>query len=215
MWVKVCGFTSVENALEASECGIAAIGLNFFARSKRYVSPETAKAIVDALPATVEPVGLFVNHSIDQIQEIVAYTGINSVQLHGDESAEFAAQLKELKIIRAIRIDSANIDQLHEVIRLDRQYGINLAGCLVDANVAGSYGGTGHVAPWELIAEQYDYQNYPPLILAGGLNPENVAAAVRTVRPWGIDTASGVESTPGIKDRELVCRFVEMAKSQS
>lgn len=215
MWIKVCGFTSVDNTLEACAAGIDAIGLNFFAKSKRYVSHETAKAIVEAVPATVEPIGLFVNHSIEEIQQIVAYTGLKTVQLHGDETAEFAAQLNNLNIIRAIRIDSENIDYLHEVMQQYRQYGVKLVGCLVDANVAGSYGGTGHVAPWELIAEQYDYHNYPPLILAGGLSPENVAAAVRTVHPWGIDTASGVESAPGIKDRELVCRFVEMAKSQS
>lgn len=212
MWVKVCGLTTVENALEVCTCGVDAIGLNFYSKSKRSVDSEIARQIVDRLPSHVEPIGLFVNHSVEEIHQITSLTGIRTVQLHGDETAEFAAQLEKLSIIRAIRIDGENVSALPDEIQNYEKQGVKLRACLIDAKVDGAYGGTGHTAPWNLIANEYDHENWPPLVLAGGLFSENVAEAVHTVQPWGVDTASGVESSPGVKDLDLVREFVAGAK---
>ncbi len=214
MWVKVCGLTTVENALEVCECGVDAIGLNFYSKSKRSVDTKIAKNIVDRLPSHVEPIALFVNHSLEEIHKITTRTGIQTVQLHGDETAGFAAQMEDLSIIRAIRIDADNISALPEEIENYKRQGVNLRAYLIDAKVNGTYGGSGHTAPWDLIADEYDTKNWPPLILAGGLSPENVADAVRAVQPWGVDTASSVESSPGLKDLDLVREFVAGAKSK-
>ncbi|WP_417847393.1 phosphoribosylanthranilate isomerase [Thalassoglobus sp.] len=215
MWIKVCGLTSVKNALQVCDAGVDAIGLNFYAKSKRCVDIKTARRIVESLPANVEPIGLFVNHTLDEIRTVTRETGIKTIQLHGDETAEFATQLRDLKIIRAIRIDETNIKQLSSEIGSFRTAGVALAGCLIDANVQGSYGGTGHTAPWEMIASHYDAENWPPLILAGGLNPKNIEAAIRMVQPWGVDTASGVESAPGMKDPTQVSEFVSGATKEN
>ncbi len=214
MWTKVCGLKTVENALQVSECGVDAIGLNFYSKSKRSVTSEIARNVVEQVPSHVEPIGLFVNHTLDEIHRITSVTGIRTVQLHGDETAEFAAQLKKLSVIRAIRVDSESISALAEELENYQRQGVELRACLIDAKVDGAYGGTSHTAPWDLIANEYDYENWPPLILAGGLSAENVAEAVRIVQPWGVDTASGVESSPGVKDLDLVREFVVGAKSK-
>ena len=213
MWTKICGLTSLENALQVADLQPDAIGLNFYPKSKRCVEIEIAQKIVDSLPADVLPVGLFVNHSIEQIREICGTCGINTIQLHGDETVEFASQLYEFQIIRAVRVDESTIANLGAEVQSYSDHGIKLFGVLIDARVGDSYGGTGQTAPWELIANHYDKTNWPPLILAGGLEIENVEAAMQSVSPWGVDVASGVESAPGMKNPKLVAQFLSNARA--
>lgn len=215
MWVKVCGLTNVENALEVVAHRPDAIGLNFYHKSKRAIDLPTAKQIVCALPENVQPVGLFVNHSADDILQICDETGITMIQLHGDETPEFAAELTGLRIIRALRVNSDNLNTLLTDVPAWHDPKIDLFGILVDAQVDGAYGGTGHTAPWQLIADFYDRDSWPPLILAGGLTVENVQQAIEQVSPSGVDVASGVESSPGVKDPQLVERFINAARTAS
>lgn len=213
MWVKVCGLRTVENALQVAAAGVDAIGLNFYSKSKRYITPQAAKKIVAALPTNVMSVGLFVNHSADEVLQIAEETGIKTLQFHGDESPDFVAQFRDFQIIKAFRVDSSNIEQLQAEVESYRTAGIKLFGCLIDAKVSDAYGGTGQTAPWDILRQNYNDDNLPVLILAGGLTANNVREAVNTVQPWGVDTASGVESAPGIKDSNLTQRFVQLAHS--
>ena len=223
-WIKVCGIRDVAVAQAAATAAASAIGLNFFAKSPRSVTPDQASQIVAALSASLrlcdsalktEPIGLFVNHSIEEIEVIAEQVGLDAIQLHGDETPNFIANLQQRhpdwEILKAFRIGD-NLQAVAEFIGKCDRLKVRLAGCLLDARVDGSFGGTGTVAPWELIAREYDRANWPPLILAGGLTPENVAAAIKTVRPMGVDTASGVESSPGVKDTKLITRFVAEAQ---
>ncbi len=227
-WIKICGIRDCATAEVIADHAVAAIGLNFFARSPRSVMPTQAAEIIErlrrvfappglvasALPPT--PVGLFVNHSIQEIDDIATQVGLTTIQLHGDESPKFLRELHERnsdwKLLKAFRV-SDSLRPIAEFIAECQRLSVPLMGCLLDARVEGSFGGTGTVAPWELIAAEYDKANWPPLILAGGLTPDNVAEAIRVVRPWGVDTASGVESSPGVKDATLVARFVAEATS--
>jgi phosphoribosylanthranilate isomerase len=155
---------------------------------------------------------VFVNHSLDEIREICATTGIRTVQLHGDESPEFAAALTGLDVIRVYRIGSGDFSHVAADVEQCGRLGVTLKACLVEPKVAGHYGGSGAVAPWDAIVASWNRTDWPPLLLAGGLNPDNVSAAVLRVRPWGVDVASGVESSPGTKDPSLVARFIRAAR---
>lgn len=223
-WIKVCGIRDVAVAQAAFTAGASAIGLNFFSKSPRSLTPDQASQIVAALSASlrlcdsalkIEPVGLFVNHSLEEIESIAKQVGLTAIQVHGDESPSFIAEIQQRhpdwKILKAFRIGDS-LRPVAEFIAECERLKVRLAGCLLDARVDGSFGGTGTVAPWELIARDYDRANWPPLILAGGLTPDNVAAAIKTVRPMGVDTASGVESSPGVKDTKLITRFVAEAQ---
>lgn len=212
MWVKICGLTNIECADAVSLHQPDAIGLNFYAKSKRCVEVNTARDIVSRLPRSVTPVGLFVNHSLAEIRDITSFCGLKVIQLHGDEPPEFAAELREFSIIRAFRVGPDSLDQLSRELKAYAALNVRLFGCLIDAHVAGSYGGTGQLAPWEVLASEWG-PHWPPLILAGGLTPENVSSAVAAVKPWGVDVASGVESSPGKQDAEAVGRFVSEARA--
>lgn len=208
MWIKVCGITDLSIARQLAVAGVDAIGLNFYAKSPRCVSLETARAIVRTLPDTVEPIGLFVNHKVEQVWETCDALGLKTIQLHGDEPPEFLELLGDVRIIRAFRVGEAGLDDVAQQLDRYRILGIKLRACLVDAKLEGAYGGTGHVAPWKLLADEWDAARWPPLILAGGLNPENVRQAIDVVHPWGVDVASGVEESPGRQSLEKVTRFV-------
>ena len=215
-WIKVCGIRDIASAEAAAAAGASAIGLNSFAESPRFVAPSDAAHIVSVLSATgTLPIGLFVNHSQDELESIVAQAGLTAIQLHGDETPAFIDDLRQRHpdwaILKAFRIGDS-LQPAAEFLAECNRLGISLSGCLLDARVDGSFGGTGTVAPWDLIARNYDRANWPPLILAGGLNPDNVAAAIRIVQPDGVDTASGVESSPGVKDTKLLVRFVAEAR---
>jgi phosphoribosylanthranilate isomerase len=212
MWIKICGIRDYETAEMVAECGPQAIGLNFHEQSPRYVEPAMATEIVVRLPRSVEPVGVFVNHSADDIRSICRRCEIGIVQLHGDEPPETVAALAGFRVIRAFRVGAEGLGEIAAYLDCCRRLNAFPWACLVDARVAGRYGGTGETAPWELIGREYDFRNWPPLILAGGLHAGNVAAAIRGVRPWGVDAASGVESAVACKDESLVRKFVESAR---
>ncbi|MCA9090561.1 MAG: phosphoribosylanthranilate isomerase [Planctomycetaceae bacterium] len=213
MWAKICGVTDPALARKIAQAGPSAIGLNFYRPSPRCVAVDVAAQIARALPAHVEPIGVFVNHSVDDVLDIARTVGLRTVQLHGDEEPAQAAEVADagLQIIRAFRVDDSGLGDLEQELEQYRDLRVELRGCLVDAKVAGSYGGTGHAAPWKLLAAQWRC-DWPPLILAGGLRPENVRAAIDAVRPWGVDTASGVEASPGRQDLEKVRQFLEAAQ---
>lgn len=202
LWIKVCGVTTVEDALLVKASGADAIGLNFAPASPRCISKERTREIAEALGGGIELVGVFVNMPIDELRQIVA-AGLTSVQLHGTETPE------ELTALRGQGIEA------YKALRIGGVSDVEAAGSfpgeriLVDAKVKGAMGGTGHTFDWSLI-EQLNKQRQ--MILAGGLKPSNVAAAVAEVRPYGIDTASGVESAPGVKDEAMVRAFVRAAR---
>lgn len=209
--VKICGITTPADAVLCAEGGADAIGLNFHGASKRSIDIPTARAILAALPAEVTPVGLFVNEPIDSLRRTAGELGIKWIQLHGDESpADLAKLPPEVSILWARR-GLVWGEVLRELERCE-QLGRVPHGVLCDARVEGSYGGTGHTADWQDLADRGDPHTSFPLMLAGGLTPQNVREAIAQVQPWGVDTASGVEASPGRKDPELVRAFVEQAR---
>jgi len=212
MWVKICGIRDIVTAEAVAELGPQAIGLNFYRSSPRFVAPATAKEIAGRLPPEVTPVGLFVNHTPDEIRAICGQCGLETIQLHGDEPADILAELREFRVIRAFRCGPEGLAPLGEYLDRCRELDALPVACLIDAHVAGMYGGSGETVPWDRLAEEYPQAEWPPLILAGGLTPRNVAAAIQTVRPWGVDVASGVESTRAVKDLALVREFIRESR---
>jgi phosphoribosylanthranilate isomerase len=197
--VKICGITRLDDALAAVRLGADALGFNFWPRSKRHVSPAEVRAIVRRLPPLVTAVGVFVDPTRDEVLRAVDASGVGVVQLHGDEPPELCLSLP-LPVVKAIRVADA-----HSLAALASY---EVQGFLLDAPSPG-YGGSGATFDWSLAAE---VARELPIVLAGGLTPENVAEAVTTVRPFAVDVASGVESAPGVKDAERMRRFVERAK---
>lgn len=200
--VKICGITRESDAIAAAEAGADLIGLNLWPGTPRFVPPERARRIADAVRGRVEIVAVFVDAGRDDILRAIEQIGTQTVQLHGSEPPELAASLESVRVIKAIRVAGA------EDLRQLR--GFPAFAFLLDAKVEGLRGGTGRTFDWGL-AQTAAHQER--ILLAGGLTPENVAEAVRVVRPWGVDTASGVEIGPGIKDEAKVKRFVANAKS--
>ena len=196
--IKVCGITTLDDALAAVDAGADALGFNFYRHSRRYVPPERAAYIVAHLPASVCTVGVFVDEPAAHVAAIVAQVGVTALQFHGDEAPEFCRVWKQ-KVIKAIRVSDGSAP------RQAAAYDVDFI--LADAYVEGLLGGTGaRVDP--VLLEGFDRSR---LILAGGLTPDNVAEAVRTVRPFGVDVASGIERAPGQKDTELLRRFIDHA----
>jgi phosphoribosylanthranilate isomerase len=218
MLVKICGIRDVNTALAASEAGADAIGLNFYAQSPRVVAPAVAAEIVARLRGqarnAAQAVGVFVNHSNSEIRTICKTCGLSMIQLHGDEPPEQMAELAaDFRVVRAFRVGAEGLDSMARYLDACRRLQSLPWACLVDAKVEGQYGGTGHTAPWELLSREYKVDDWPPLILAGGLRPDNVTEAIHVVRPWGVDVAGGVESSVACKDAALVRQFVRNAKA--
>jgi phosphoribosylanthranilate isomerase len=203
--IKICGITRVEDAIAAAELGADAIGLNFYPKSRRYVSPEASRDILRNLPPFVDPVALFVNEPLSEvIARVRELLAVRTVQIHADAPEPIPRVPCQFIVAFAVR-DPGSLAEIEGYLSKCRDCGQMPAAILVDAHVPGEYGGTGQVAPWRLLA---DFRPEVPLILAGGLTPENVAEAVRIVRPYSVDVASGVESGPGQKDREKMRRFI-------
>ena len=216
MWVKICGIRDAATAESVAKLMPDAIGLNFYSQTPRAVPVEAAAEIVRQLPQEIEPVGLFVNHAVEEIRDICDQCNIRTVQLHGDEPPQLLADLQadnaELKIIRAYRMGTEGLDPLAEYIADCDRLNVKIFACLIDARVEGMYGGSGQTVPWDRVVAEYHQDDWPRLILAGGLTPENVSQAVQTVSPWGVDVAGGVESTPAGKDLKRVERFITTAR---
>jgi phosphoribosylanthranilate isomerase len=210
--VKICGVTDEAEARQAALAGADAVGLNFHPESPRYVDYPLAAAILRVLPPFVEPVGVFVNLSLRQICEHIQPLGrLRTVQWHGEAANREVVDSYPLHYVPAFPVrDPGSIRAIVRYLDACRALNRLPSAILVDAHVPGRHGGTGRTAPWELLAS---FRPGVPLVLAGGLTPENVAEAVRTVQPYAVDVASGVESGPGRKDPNKVWQFIDNARA--
>ena len=215
MWTKICGIRDLATARAVAQLGPSAIGLNFYSKSVRSVDIETAAAIRLAIPVRVRAIGLFVNSPLQQVVEIVTGASLDQIQIHGDEPPEFLARLHELLpekgLLRAWRVGGDGLRPWQQYFAECQRLSVPLVACLLDSQVAGSYGGTGSALDWAAIGQAYEEKSWPALVLAGGLNAGNVAQAIRESRCVGVDVASGVESSPGVKDLVLVKQFLTAA----
>jgi phosphoribosylanthranilate isomerase len=199
--IKICGIKTVDDALAAMNAGADLIGFNFYPRSPRYIDVGQCRDIMAVMRkyGHITYVGVFVNASVDEVRATLETAALTLAQLHGDETSQMVRSL-EGKAFKAFRGVPQSLDGF---ARNDAP------ALLVDASVKGLYGGSGETADWfaaVALAQQY------PLLLAGGLTPENVAQAIQRVRPWGVDVASGVESAPGVKDLYKMKAFVQAVK---
>ncbi|MFO0864359.1 MAG: phosphoribosylanthranilate isomerase [Gemmataceae bacterium] len=209
--VKICGITNRADADAAIEAGADALGFNFYARSPRYVTFDALPELLRDLPSTVETVGLFVQQPwAEVLPAFDRCEGLRTIQVHADEMIPCERRGFRNWIPAFPVRDAASIERIRAFLGRCRDIETVPAAILVDAHVPGSFGGTGQTAPWHLL-EGFDFG--VPLMLAGGLNPDNVAEAIRRVRPHAVDVASGVESSPGRKDAEKMRRFVDAARS--
>jgi len=194
--VKICGITVAEDAAAAVEAGADALGFVFAPGTPRLVRSEVVERIVRDLPPFVTTVGVFVNQPLEEVLQVVGRCRLQAVQLHGDEPEEYSRSLP-IRVIKGIRVRDA---------RDLAPIGVYPAHAfLLDAFVEGKAGGTGTTVPWDLARQA---KGNAPIILSGGLRPETVAQAVRTVRPYGVDVSSGVEASPGRKDHKKVREFI-------
>jgi len=201
--VKFCGITSVEDRDSAVKAGVDAVGLIFFKDSPRFVALETAEKIIKDMPPFVSVVGVFVNEKLEFIEECVERCGLNAVQIHGDEDVKYCLRfkglkLKGVKLIKGIRVKDRESLAIIEDCPAD--------AIILDAYKKGLYGGTGEAFDRSLavIANEYGRN----IIISGGLNPGNVYAVIKEVKPYGVDVSSGIESSPGRKNIELMERFI-------
>jgi phosphoribosylanthranilate isomerase len=207
--IKICGITNEADGCQAALLGADAIGLNFYPRSPRRIDAIMANFILRELPPFVEPVGLFVNQPMAEVfQQVNQIGAIRTIQWYG-ENRELGDSYP-FRLIAAFPVrDEKSLLAITRYLELCKGLGHLPAAILVDAHVKGQHGGTGKTVPWRLLSE---FRPEVPLILAGGLSPENVAEAIRLVRPYAVDVASGVESAPGQKDPEKMRRFIATAR---
>jgi len=207
--VKICGVTRPEDVEVAAAHGADAVGVNFYPPSPRYVDPRSAGPVLRAVPPLMAAVGVFVGQPLRQVFAQAYQLGLRSVQWYGDDGDP--GDPFPFSLVLAYRIrDRQQLDNISRFIASCREKGHAPGAVLIDAFVDGQMGGTGKLAPWDLLA---DFRPGVPVILAGGLNPDNVGDAIRAVRPAGVDVASGVESSPGKKDAIKVRDFILNAKS--
>ena len=199
--IKICGITNATDAQLAAKLGADALGFNFYPESPRFVGRERVRAIVASLPPFVVPVAIFVDEAPEFIRETCDFCGIRTVQLHGEEAPAVLGKLRAYKIIKAFRIQSER-----DLIQL-RKYDAD--AFLLDAYAPDKRGGTGMSFNWQLAKSA---ASALPVLLAGGLNPDNVAEAIQVVNPYGVDVCSGVELEPGKKDRRLLRQFIQKAR---
>jgi len=195
--IKICGICSVADAMSACNAGADSIGLVFVDQSPRKVKADTAIEIVSKIPPFITIVGLFVNNSRDEILQVLSRVHLDLLQFHGDEDEAFCDSF-DLPYIKVIRVKKDT-----DLSAFCFKYA-SAKGILLDSYKKGIAGGTGEAFDWDLIPEDLPL----PVILAGGLNPGNVAEAVKKTRPWAVDVSSGVEASPGNKDREKIEQFI-------
>ncbi len=208
-WTKICGITNLEDALTAVDAGADALGFVFYESSPRRIDPEAARKIVKELPEMIEKVGVFVNQTEESICVLADAAGLTAVQLHGDNEDPHVADLiaerrPHLKVVVGISMHHPKPEGWAMMWHPDVVHAF-----LVDSGNSSNYGGTGKIFDWQ--ASQRSIEEIARLgrvVVAGGLTPGNVTAAIRMLRPWGVDVASGVETRPGMKDREKVRAFV-------
>jgi len=200
--VKICGFTEPDNARDASIAGVDAVGLVFYDKSPRNVDVQKAQEIIDALPPFVNRVGLFVNANPSFVDEILCEVPLDTLQFHGDESLLDCTQY-QMPFIKSLRVrPDTNIVQVAEQFS-------SASAILLDSFNPSNFGGTGEAFDWSLACVDISL----PIILAGGLNSDNVSSAIRQVRPYAVDASSGVESAPGVKDIDKIEAFIRNTNS--
>jgi len=204
MKIKICGITNSNDALACAAAGVDMIGLNFYEQSPRYIRTDQAHTIARTLPSSTQAVGIFVDAPVEEIRRVARDVGLRMVQLHGSESPEMCAELaRDFAIIKALRMDDGFGAQRASVYPM--------CTILLDTYDERIAGGTGEVGDWELARATKKFASR--LILAGGLSPENVAQAIATVNPDGVDVCSSVESAPGVKDPGRIQQFVAAARN--
>jgi len=208
MRIKICGITKIDQGLEIARIGATALGFICVERSPRYVTPNQIQAIATNLPGSIDAIGVFADHDLSLILDVVSKSGLSGIQLHGSETPEFCQQLKqqlpkEIEIIKAFRVKTA------ETLRATKAYDQVVDSLLLDTYHPQILGGTGHTLNWQ------DLQQFSPKqswFLAGGLNPDNIVEALSQLRPDGVDLSSGVERSPGDKDLIKVEQLFEQIK---
>lgn len=204
--VKICGITNADDGIVAIECGADALGFNFFPGSKRYIDMESAAEWIEKLPEKIEKIAILVNPDFDEALATAALPFITALQLHGAETPEFCSRLAERGIRFAKALPVTSEDSLRGIPSFATDT------LVLDSSHAGEFGGTGHTFDWDIARRFIETNSALRIVLAGGLTPENVAIAVRSVRPFAVDVTSGVESAPGQKDHGLMRAFIEAAR---
>jgi phosphoribosylanthranilate isomerase len=199
--IKICGITNEEDALAAARFGADALGF-IFAPSPRRISPQKARKIIKALPALVQTVGVFVDENPGEVASVAERCGLDILQFHGNESPDYCDSFAQW-VIKAVRLRNRQ-----DIKNLANYDGV-VHALLLDTYVPNKLGGTGVTFNWEWAVEA---EKYGRIILAGGLNPENVTAAIRIVKPYGVDTSSSLENSPGVKDHEIMAQFIERVR---
>lgn len=200
--VKICGITNLEDAEAAIRFGADALGFVFFQKSPRHIPPREAAAIMRMLPPFTVTVGVFVNEDPVQIEKIVSQTGLDIIQMHGNETPAMCRASR--RIIKAIRVTS--LESLDPLVH----YQGLVSAFLLDSYAPGAFGGTGQIFNWDIAVEA---KQFGRIILAGGLTPDNIEDAVKRVRPYGVDVSSGVEREKGKKDHKKMKLFIRRAKA--
>ncbi len=202
--IKICGITNKEDALAAAHLGADALGF-IFAPSPRKISAERAREIIKALPPFIKTVGVFVDEDPERVSSIAAMCGLDVLQLHGSESIDYCSSF-DRRVIKAVRLRSRDdLENLSKYVNV-------VDALLLDTYVPNKLGGTGITFDWKLAVEA---RRYGRIILAGGLNPENVAAAISMVKPYAVDASSGLEQSPGVKDHEKMAQFIARVRQSA
>ncbi|MBM4075769.1 MAG: phosphoribosylanthranilate isomerase [Planctomycetes bacterium] len=219
MWVKICGIRDESTARLVCQFSPSAIGLNFYSKSPRFIDSKQAELIGQMDLGNTQRIGVFVNSSTNEVEDSVHRFRLEGIQYHGNERpndlAEIQARLPNTDLLRAWRMSGERLDDFSQYWEECRALNVRLAACLVDSHVPGAFGGTGQKVSWTGLARVYDRDKWPRLIVAGGLNSQNVLEAIRESHCWGVDVASGVESAPGVKNFDQVRLFCANANRNS
>ncbi len=204
--IKFCGITNYEDAKEALDLGVDALGFNFYQQSSRFISPLDAQAIIRKLPPTVWHVGVFVNATKEEVVKTARLTGIDTLQFHGTEDLAYCQGWKEWRVMKAVRVSEAT--KIEEV----EEFSKHVEVLLFDSFSEASFGGTGKTIPSSLLSSLQKRALFTKAFLSGGLTVENVFLQITQIKPFGVDVASGIEERPGRKSRELMRGFVEAVR---